>query len=374
MSDQEAIEKISNDVENTIKECGVLAIRSMPKFKQALQLATGYRALRKLIDDNFVTWALMPLRGTRLGFLTDMDKEPAEKQYSIQVIKDCSIEALIRGFYLTGNEFNIIAGSFYGAKNGYERLVFEFPGVRNVILQPGVPQAAGDKTALVPYTATWFQDGEVQRIECLQTKDVDFRIPVRVNSGMGADGVIGKAERKMYFRIYKRLYGSTFGATDGEVGDGAIDTTGVPAPSPVPAGAVEGKRHPIGEKRKYSINSEKKQPPGGELGANGGTTTVAKGAAAGATNASIPPPSATAPAAAPADLVDRSRLLQMLDEVSQDWADLANGDRIIATWSEDQCRSAFTWAEACLSDGPMAIQSKRPAHTLISARQPGDDA
>jgi hypothetical protein len=371
MSDQEAIEKISNDVDLAIKECGILAIRDMPKFKQALALAKGVRALRQALDDNFVKWALMPLMGSTLGFLTDMDKEPKEKHYGIQVVRDCSIEALIRGFNLTGNEMNIIAGRFYGTKNGYSRQVLEFPGLRDLVLQPGVPQPAGDKTAIVPYTAMWRLNGDSQRIDCQQSKDgPDLRIPVRVNSGMGPDAILGKAERKMLFRIYQRLLGSTYGATDGEVGEDTILTTGEPAPSPLPAGAVEGRR--------YSLGKGKKQPPGGEPGANGATSTVASnGAAAQATEArstSVPPPAAKAPAAAPADLVDRSRLLQMLDEVSQDWADIANGDRIIATWSEDQCRSAFTWAEACLSDGPMAIQSKRPAHTLISTRQPGDDA
>jgi hypothetical protein len=359
MSDQEAIEKISNDVEATIKECGVLAIRSLPKFKQALQLASGYRALLKLIDDEFVKWALLPLMGTRLGFLTDMDKEPKEKHYGIHVVKTCSIEALIRGFYLTGNEFNIIAGSFYGAKNGYERLVFEFPGVRDIILQPGVPQPAGDKTALVPYTATWRQDGEVQRMECLQTKDgVDFRIPVRVNSGMGADGVIGKAERKMYFRIYKRLYGSTFGATDGDVDGDAIVTTGEPAPSPLPAGAVEGRRYSIGN------GKGKKQSAGDQ--------PVANGAAAEPTKASTPPPSATAPADAPADLVDRARLLQMLREIDPVWdAPDFDARSSIDSWTERECADAATWARGYLGNVPRNM--KRPAHTMLTARQPGEE-
>lgn len=133
-----------------------------------------------------------------------------------------------------------------------------------------------------------------------------------------------------------------------------------PAPSTVPAGTPEGQRVRMPGKGKA------KQPAGDQPAANG--------AAAPATEAraSTPPPSAPAPAAAPVDLVDRARLLQMLDEATEDWPEVANGNSIIASWSEAQCKAAFAWCEAVLNDGPFAIQSARPAWTMIG-RQPGDD-
>ena len=364
MSDQEAIEKISDDVELAIKECGVLAIRDMPKFKQALALAKGVRALRAALDDNFVKWALMPLMGSTLGFLTDTDKEPREKQYGIQVVRDCSIEALIRGFNMTGNEFNIIAGRFYGAKNGWSRQVHEFPGLRHLVLQPGVPTAAGDKTALVPYTAMWLLNGSPMSIDCQAGKDggPDLRIPVRVNAGMGPDAVLGKAERKMLFRIYQRLYGSTYGATDGEVGDEqAFVTTGEPAPSPLPAGTVEGRRYSIGN------GKGKKQPTGDQ--------PVANGAAAPAQSSEVkPPPPAATPAAAPADLskrVDGGRLVQMLREIDPAWDDPDFDAReAVEAWSDTERSQALAWCAGYLANSPNNI--RRPAHTMI-AREPGED-
>ena len=112
---------------------------------------------------------------------------------------------------------------------------------------------------------------------------------------------------------------------------------------------------------------KKEQPTGFEPVASNG---AAAAAAEGRTN----PPSSAPPAsaAAPAGLVDRKRLLQMLDEATEDWPEVANGNSIIASWSEAQCKAAYVWAEAVLNDGPFAIQSQRPGHTLMG-RQPGDE-
>lgn len=352
----EAIEKATN-------ECGLVAIRELPKFQQAIRMATGIREMRLALSDDFVKHALMPLMGTSLGFLADRPSVKEPTPYGLDVVRECAIEAMIRGLNVVGNEFNIISGRCYGTKNGYARLVQEFPGLTDLVMQPGVPQYAGDKGALVPFTATWRLNGKPMSIECQQTKDgPDQRIPVKVNAGMGADAILGKAERKMLFRIYQRVNGSSFGATEGEVGDeGAINTTGEPAPSPVPADAKEGRRYSLkGQK------GEKKQPAGDQPAANG--------AAANATDGVKPSSAPPAPAAAPVELCDRARLLQMLDEATEDWPEVANGNSIIASWSEAQCKAAFAWAEAVLNDGPFAIQSQRPAHTVIEVlRQPGEE-
>jgi hypothetical protein len=364
-STEQAIEKISNDVEQAIKECGVAAIRDLPKFKQAISLAKGMRELRRAVDETFVKHCLMPLMGTTLGFLADRPNPKESEPYGPLVVRDCAIEAMIRGFNVVGNEFNIIAGRFYGTKNGYARLVQEFPGLTDLVLQPGVPTLAGDRGALVPFTATWRLHGKPMSIECQLVKDgADTRIPVKVNGGMGPDAILGKAERKMLFRIYQRVNGSSYGATDGEVGDEqAFVTTGEPAPSPVPAAAVEGRRYSLKGKRE----SAQKQSTAPD------NAVADTGAAAQATKASIPPPSATAPAAAPESLVDRTKLLQMLAEVDSAWDDPdMDAHSTIEAWSEAERASALRWVAAVLGDGDFAIQSKRPAHTLLG-REPGSD-
>ena len=241
-----AIEKAAQDIEKAINECGVQAISKLPAFIQAVQMARGISAMRQALSEQLVQSVIMPLQGSPLGFLTDKDKDGG---YGALVVRDCAIDGMLRGFRIVGNEMNIISGRFYGTKAGYSRLVAEYPGLTDLVLQPGVPQIVGDKGALVPYVATWRLAGKEMMIRCIQEKDgTDMRIPVKVNSGMGSDAVIGKAERKMMFRIYQRVNGSTFGAVDGEIGDEPITTTGEAAPSPVPEGTAEGRRIKLGGK------------------------------------------------------------------------------------------------------------------------------
>lgn len=257
MTNPQAIEKVSKAVEVAVQDSGVHAIAALPTFLQAIKMAQGIRALREALTDEFVQLAIMPLQGSSLGFLTDKDKDGG---YAIGVVKDVVIEAMLRGFRVVGNEFNIIGNRFYGTKAGFERHVQEYPGLTDLALQPGVPSLSQDKSgALVPYHASWKLDGVPMTLVCQYTKDgenvTDQRIPVRVNAGMGADAILGKATRKMLFRIYQRLNGSTYGAGEGDIGD-SIETTGEPAqiaaPSPVPAGTPEGKRVQLPGKSKAS--------------------------------------------------------------------------------------------------------------------------
>jgi hypothetical protein len=133
-----------------------------------------------------------------------------------------------------------------------------------------------------------------------------------------------------------------------------------PAASPVPAGTPEGQRVKMPGK-----SAPKKQPTPGE--------GVANGAAAQATEAraSTPPPSAPAPAAAPADLVDRVRLLQMLREVDPAWDDPdLDAQSTIAAWTESECAEAQKWVHGYLNNVPRNI--RRPAHTMLT-REPGQE-
>lgn len=222
-----AIEKSSQTIEFAIKECGVAAVRSQPPFMQAIRMAHGIRTIREALPDSFVKENFMPLQNSALGFLTD-----AKEGYSIDVVRDVLCEALLRGFMPVGNEFNIISGRFYGAKNGFERIVREFPGMRDLWFELGVPQLAGDKGALVPVVAKWHFEGVEDQLLCVdKTKEggIDARIPVRVNSGMGADGILGKATRKMYARIYQRLTGCAQDVVDSD--PDVIPVNALPAPA-----------------------------------------------------------------------------------------------------------------------------------------------
>ena len=268
MATKDQNEKVITAIEVAIKGCGVHAIAQLPTFQQAIQMAHGIAALREALTDEFVKLAIMPLQGTALGFCTDKDKEGG---YPLSVVKDVAIEAMLRGFQIVGNEFNIIGGRFYGTKAGFERHVQQYPGLTDLVLQPGVPQLSQDKSgALVPFLASWRLDGNPMSIACEYRKEgehvTDHRIPVRVNAGMGADAVIGKATRKMLFRVYQRLNGSAYGAGEGDITD-SIETTGeavpqIAAPSPVPPGTPEGQRVKLpGKNGRVQAASEPTAPP-----------------------------------------------------------------------------------------------------------------
>jgi len=165
---------------------------------------------------------VMALMNTPLGFRTDRDPARGSKSapYGADVVKDVIIAALMDDARLVGNEFNIISGQYYRTKEQLERKVREYPGLREFRYALGVPitQSGG---ALVSAWASWKLDGAADRIDCAQKDGFDSRIPVRVNEGQGADAILGKATRKLLYRVLKRLSGNDLGDPDSEADDDA---------------------------------------------------------------------------------------------------------------------------------------------------------
>jgi len=225
-----AIEKSTEEIEAVLARCSTQALAELPTLGQAITLAQGLSKLRAVMTEQLVTEVFMPLQGSALGFLTDKD---SANGYPAIVVRECLIEAMIHGLRPVGNEFNIIAGRTYAAQAGYRRLVSEYPGLTDLVLVPGVPYMAGDKGALVPFRVTWRLNGKpMQLIRDITKREDgtsdDTRIPVRVNAGMGADGIVGKATRKVLKAVYEVIAGSQLLLVDGEV----IDTIGETSPAP----------------------------------------------------------------------------------------------------------------------------------------------
>lgn len=218
-----AIEKATNEITKALETCSVEHIKALPTMQKAIMLAQGVQAMRAALTDEVVNRLFMPLQGTRLGFRTDKDTGDG---YPITVVRECLIEAMIRGFQPVGNEFNIIAGNAYFTKEGFERKLSELEGLTDLAFHPGVP-VLKDGGALVPYRVTYCYNGvagEVKR-DLVQAEDKsvsDQRIPVKVNNGMGADGIMGKAKRKLMAQLYDKLTGSKMSTPEGDV----VDTVG----------------------------------------------------------------------------------------------------------------------------------------------------
>lgn len=175
---------------------GPAALAPLKGVQRSLALADGIELVRQAMTA--LAPRLRSLAGRQLGFKCD-------KEYPENVIVECATEAILRGVNLTGNEFNILAGRCYVTKEGYQRLVRELDGLTDLILLPGVPKMA-DGGAVVPMTATWKLNGVPAKRE--------QAIPVRLNNGMGVDGAIGKATRKMLAQVHAQVTGSEQSAND----------------------------------------------------------------------------------------------------------------------------------------------------------------
>ena len=226
--DPKHIEKI----DNIIDECGMIRSGQKAGIMAGLQLAAGVAALRSLITPEMMR-PIMDLQGTPLGFRTDRDKAfKGPTCYEEEIVKECAIQAMLNGARLIGNEFNIIASNCYLTKEYFVRTMADMENLTDLVIEFGVPQQSGEKGALVPAKATWKYQGRRDHIErdVVRAEDgkiiADNRIAVRVNSGQGADAILGKAERKLRAQILSRITNTTF--TDGDVSDLHGDVIVVP--------------------------------------------------------------------------------------------------------------------------------------------------
>ena len=186
--------------------------RAEGNARRAILLAQGIDKLRGLLD-NRVMDLIMKLQGSRLGFRTDLDSKG--QKYPVEVVRECVIEALLRGVAWTGNEFNIISGACYITKEGFERILRELPGLTDLDVIPGVPsQHPSGKTA-VKVAATWKFNGE--KMQLLDQEGKPGRtFPILVRNNATDDNLIGKALRKAYAAIHRLIVGSEHSPPDGE--------------------------------------------------------------------------------------------------------------------------------------------------------------
>ena len=212
-------------LDEVAEECSLAVHEAGNNISGALAVAERMQQLRSLITPQMLN-AVSALQNTAIGFMTD--RGSTGKTYSAEELRDPFIEATVRGFRAVGNEFNIISGRFYGAKAGFERKVKTFSGLTDFSAMYDIEENANG-TAKVQCIATWLMNGEPDSFERRKGKVkgqvFDNRIAVRVNSGMGHDAVIGKAQRKFYAAIYDYLIGAVVATPEGEMDDAPLPTS-----------------------------------------------------------------------------------------------------------------------------------------------------
>lgn len=178
----------------------VMGAKAMIGFEKAYLIAAAVGQLKELLTKEYMK-PIMELQGNRLGFKTDKDvlqgggKGPG---YPEDIVKNCLIEAVLYGVQPFGNQFNIISNNCYITKEGMGYLLANFNGLSYDIV-PQLPRIK-EGSAAVLMDIEWTLNGVTKK------KSID--IPVKVNSYMGADAVLGKATRKARAWLWNTLTGS----------------------------------------------------------------------------------------------------------------------------------------------------------------------
>lgn len=184
---------VSEQIDNSISNLFSSKIKT--GFQRAYLVADAVQKLQQALTPEYMR-PIVALMGKQIGFRTDKDTTP--EKYSENVVRECLIEAVISGVEPTGNQFNIIAGRCYITKEGYGHLLSKVDGL-NYRISFELPRI-NDKSAAVRAIIEWqILNGEKQA----QILD----LPIKVNSFMGADGVLGKAERKARKWLYTHVSG-----------------------------------------------------------------------------------------------------------------------------------------------------------------------
>ncbi len=200
----------TNDLEAVVKQCNLAALNEHGQFQKAFMMAAGIQRLRQMINPDMMK-SIVALQGTSLGFKTDKDSNGG---YDEKTVKDCMIEAVLRGVQPVGNQFNIIASRCYVTKEGFTHLLKNLPGLSKLNLKFGVPKTQ-QGGAIVEASANWIFNGQ-------EDSYGPREFAIKTNKYMGADAILGKCERKLRKAIYEQITGVQM--IDGDVSDIPVTT------------------------------------------------------------------------------------------------------------------------------------------------------
>lgn len=177
------------------QNCTLQAISTLSsQAERSIMIAKAIRKAETALEPFRET--IEAMKGTSLGFKLDKPE-----QYDWPITRRICAEAMLRGARLTGNEFNGIAKNCYLTQAYFVRRCREWPGVTITQDMYGVPRLMGT-TTVVDYTIRYTVDNGPEQV---YERVGNQAIPIRVNDGMGADAIIGKAKRKAYAGMMEQL-------------------------------------------------------------------------------------------------------------------------------------------------------------------------
>lgn len=225
------LNEVGKEIDAVIETSLPMTMKTAKNFCESLAIARGIADLKDImLASPEIKVVVEKMANNRLGFLTDRtpatiyknqksNKGP-QKPYSYEQLVDPIVEGLLKGYRISGNEINIIAGQFYAAKNGNYRRVTEYPGVTGFVYNNApVELSAGGNVAKIKCWASWKFGSKEMTIGI--DKDDECIFQVRVNFGMGEDAVVGKAHAKLFKRCLERITGQ-IAPESSEVGQGDV--------------------------------------------------------------------------------------------------------------------------------------------------------
>jgi hypothetical protein len=224
---------VGDQMDAVVSQVSLSKTADMANFRRGMMTAVAIQHLRASLTDQNMG-PIMALQGTSIGFRTDKDKEGG---YPIAIVRDCVIDAALRGASLVGNEMNIIAERAYYTKEFYERVTGQLHGVSGMEPTFAEPRIAGE-WATVEADCTWIFDGNPKRDRLAPGpgRESGRVLSIRVNKGHGPDQILGKARRKLLKLVYEQITGSP-PAPDGDALE--IDATVVSSRTMPPTGRTQ---------------------------------------------------------------------------------------------------------------------------------------
>lgn len=212
-SKKQFLDQVHDRLEVALQEVKAADFTALPALRRSFAMSITVKQVQEIFTKEVCQTLLLPLMGTALGFRTDRDSDPAGP-YPIEVVRDCAVEALVKGYSLYGNEWNIIGRNMYVTKTGAENRVKDWPGMANLRIAVSNPDIVGD-VAMCAARASWMLNGTEDSLVCKRLLDgdgvveFDERLAVRVNanSKVTQDAIKGKATGKLFKLILQRISG-----------------------------------------------------------------------------------------------------------------------------------------------------------------------
>lgn len=192
-----------SEISKKINDAVFLAVSSheIEGFEKAFQLSSAITTIKELLNKEYMK-PIMSLQKTKIGFNSD-------KIYDEETVKICLIEAISYGLQPIGNEFNIIGGTCYVTKEGFQKLLSKIDGLNYDFTFKNV-KIDNDKTSA---SCIVLIEWELNGVK--STKEITFLI--KSNQYAGNDAIIGKATRKASAWLFNKIKNINIG--DGDVMD-----------------------------------------------------------------------------------------------------------------------------------------------------------